>query len=37
LAGLWIAYQLDVPPGAAIAALGGTVFAVAAVAQELRR
>jgi ABC-type Mn2+/Zn2+ transport system permease subunit len=37
LAGLWIAYQLDVPPGAAIAALGGTVFAVAAAVQELRR
>jgi manganese/iron transport system permease protein len=37
LAGLWIAYQLDVPPGAAIAALGGAVFAVAAVVRELSR
>jgi manganese/iron transport system permease protein len=35
LAGLWIAYEVDVPPGAAIAALGGGVFAVAAVAREL--
>jgi ABC-type Mn2+/Zn2+ transport system permease subunit len=30
LAGLWIAYQLDVPPGAAIATLGGAGFALAA-------
>jgi ABC-type Mn2+/Zn2+ transport system permease subunit len=37
LAGLWIAYQLDVPPGAAIAALGGAVFAVAAVVREVAR
>jgi ABC-type Mn2+/Zn2+ transport system permease subunit len=29
VAGLWIAFQLDVPPGAAIATLGGAVFAVA--------
>ena len=29
IAGLWIAYRLDVPPGAAIATLGGAVFAVA--------
>jgi ABC-type Mn2+/Zn2+ transport system permease subunit len=33
--GLWIAYQLDVPPGAAIAALGGAGFALAALAQRL--
>jgi ABC-type Mn2+/Zn2+ transport system permease subunit len=31
LAGLWLAYELDVPPGAAIATLGGVVFALAAV------
>ncbi len=30
-AGLLIAYQLDVPPGATIATLGGVVFALAAV------
>jgi manganese/iron transport system permease protein len=36
LAGLWIAYQLDVPPGAAIAALGGAVFAAAAAARAAR-
>jgi manganese/iron transport system permease protein len=30
-AGLLIAYELDVPPGATIATLGGVVFAVAAV------
>jgi ABC-type Mn2+/Zn2+ transport system permease subunit len=30
-AGLLIAYELDVPPGATIATLGGAVFAVAAV------
>ena len=31
LAGLLIAYELDVPPGAAIATLGGAVFAAVAV------
>jgi ABC-type Mn2+/Zn2+ transport system permease subunit len=31
IVGLWIAYQLDVPPGAAIATLGGAVFAFAAM------
>lgn len=30
---LWIAFQLDVPPGAAIATLGGIVFIVAAGAR----
>jgi ABC-type Mn2+/Zn2+ transport system permease subunit len=34
LAGLWIAYQLDVPPGATIAVLGGTGFALVAVARR---
>jgi ABC-type Mn2+/Zn2+ transport system permease subunit len=33
LAGLWIAYELDVPPGAAIAVLGGSVFVAVAVAR----
>jgi ABC-type Mn2+/Zn2+ transport system permease subunit len=37
LVGLWIAYQLDVPPGAAIAALGGGVFAAAAGVRGLSR
>jgi ABC-type Mn2+/Zn2+ transport system permease subunit len=37
LTGLWIAYELDVPPGAAIAALGGAVFALAAAARELSK
>jgi manganese/iron transport system permease protein len=32
LAGLVIAYELDVPPGATIATLGGIVFAVVAIA-----
>jgi ABC-type Mn2+/Zn2+ transport system permease subunit len=31
LAGLWLAYELDVPPGATIAVLSGAVFAVVAV------
>ena len=35
LVGLWIAYQLDVPPGAAIAALGGAGFALSATALRL--
>jgi manganese/iron transport system permease protein len=34
LAGLYVAYELDVPPGAAIAVLGGAVFALAALARE---
>jgi ABC-type Zn uptake system ZnuABC Zn-binding protein ZnuA/ABC-type Mn2+/Zn2+ transport system permease subunit len=34
--GLWISVQTNVPPGAAIAVLGGGVFAVVAVAQALR-
>lgn len=36
LAGLAIAYELDVPPGAAIAAIGGGAFAIVAVAQAAR-
>ena len=35
LLGLWIAYELDVPPGAAIAALGGAVFAASGILQTL--
>lgn len=35
VAGLLIAYQLDVPPGAAIAALGGLVFALALALRAL--
>jgi manganese/iron transport system permease protein len=31
--GLWIAFELDVPPGAAIATLSGCVFAAAALAR----
>ena len=34
--GLWIAYQLDTPPGPAIAVLAGLVFAVAAAVAALR-
>lgn len=37
LAGLWLAYQLDVAPGAVIAVLAGGVFAVAAGVAALRR
>jgi ABC-type Mn2+/Zn2+ transport system permease subunit len=37
LAGLWIAYELDVPPGAAIAVLGGSVFFIALLTKELTR
>jgi manganese/iron transport system permease protein len=37
LCGLWIAYQLDVPPGAAIAVLAGGVFALCALERRLRR
>ena len=36
LAGLLIAFEFDVPPGAAIALVGGTVFAAAAAATGLR-
>ena len=35
VAGMWLAFQLDAPPGAAIAVLGGAVFAVAAAARAL--
>jgi ABC-type Zn uptake system ZnuABC Zn-binding protein ZnuA/ABC-type Mn2+/Zn2+ transport system permease subunit len=35
--GMWLAYQLNVPPGAAIAVLAGVVFALAAVARVLAR
>lgn len=35
LVGLLVAFELDVPPGAAIAVLGGCVFAAAAVAASL--
>jgi ABC-type Mn2+/Zn2+ transport system permease subunit len=35
LAGLWFAYQLDVPPGATIAVLGGAVFALCALERRL--
>lgn len=36
LSGLWIAYQLDVPPGPAIATLGGATFATAVAWRGLR-
>ncbi len=29
--GMWIAFQMDVPPGASIAVLGGAIFALAAL------
>ena len=35
IAGLLIAYELDVPPGAAIAVLGGGIFAIALTARSL--
>jgi ABC-type Mn2+/Zn2+ transport system permease subunit len=35
--GLLIAYELDLPPGPAIAALGGAVFALAALTRSVRR
>lgn len=35
--GLWLAYRLDVPPGPAIAVLGGAVFAVVALTRALTR
>jgi len=37
LGGLLLAFELDVPPGAAIAVLGGGVFALAALVVALRR
>jgi ABC-type Mn2+/Zn2+ transport system permease subunit len=33
LVGLWLAYELDVPPGAAIATLSGCLFALVALAR----
>jgi len=36
VAGLWIAYQLDAPPGPVIALLGASGFALVAVARHLR-
>ncbi len=33
--GLWISFQLDVPPGAAIAVLAGTVFALVALGRAI--
>ena len=35
--GLWLAFQLNAPPGAAIAVLGGAVFTATALALGLRR
>ena len=35
--GMWLAFQVDAPPGAAIAVLGGAVFALVAVARALLR
>jgi ABC-type Zn uptake system ZnuABC Zn-binding protein ZnuA/ABC-type Mn2+/Zn2+ transport system permease subunit len=37
VAGLWLAYQLDLPPGPAIATLAAGVFAIAALGQGLAR
>jgi ABC-type Mn2+/Zn2+ transport system permease subunit len=37
LVGLWLAYELDVPPGPAIAVLSGGLFAVVAVVVAWRR
>ncbi len=37
LAGLWIAYELDVPPGSVIAVLAGVVFALASMTGPARR
>lgn len=36
LGGLWLAYELDVPPGAAIATLGGGCFALVALIAAAR-
>lgn len=37
VAGLWLAFQLNAPPGAAIAVLGGVVFALAVAGRALMR
>jgi ABC-type Mn2+/Zn2+ transport system permease subunit len=37
VAGLWLAYELDVGPGPAIAVLGGGVFAIVALASAIMR
>jgi ABC-type Mn2+/Zn2+ transport system permease subunit len=37
VAGLWLSFQLDVPPGAAIAVLAGGVFALVAAGRALVR
>jgi manganese/iron transport system permease protein len=37
LVGIWVAYELDVPPGPTIAVLGGVVFALAAALAAHRR
>jgi len=37
VAGLWLAYRLDLPPGPAIAVVGGLVFALAAASAALLR
>jgi len=37
VAGLWLAYRLDLPPGPAIAVVGGVLFALAAAGAALRR
>jgi len=36
VAGLWIAYQLDAPPGPVIAVIGGSGFALVALSRHLR-
>jgi hypothetical protein len=33
---MWIAYQVDVPPGAVIATLGGATFAAVALVRRYR-
>lgn len=35
--GLWLAYQLNAPPGATVAVLGGAIFAVAALGAAAHR
>lgn len=35
--GMWLAYQLNVPPGAAIAVLAGSVFALVAIVRVVAR
>ena len=37
IAGLWIAFELNLPPGAAIALVGGAAFAASLVLSELSR